>query len=215
MLKKNLIEKIDREAVKRYNKRLKQFGQRARTLGWDTRENQWERFQNATSLINLEGKKILDIGCGFGDLLKFIKEKKIRNSSYWGIDINKELLRIARENHPEAIFRDCNILLDPLKKEAVDVVFALGILNFNLKGRFNNYDYAMELVKRAFSLCKEVLIVDMLSSYRDKNYPKEDFVFYYSPEKMFKFTKTLTSNVVLKHDYKPIPQKEFILFLKK
>ena len=35
---------IERQAIERYSKRLAQFGEDPRTLGWDTRAHQWTRF---------------------------------------------------------------------------------------------------------------------------------------------------------------------------
>lgn len=215
MIKKSIIKKIEEQDNERYSKRLKKLGPVVRALGWDTKENQWKRFESAVSLINLEGKNIVDIGCGFGDFFEFLKERKVKIASYTGIDINEDLLAIAKTRHPNGIFKYSNILLEPPKREIADIGFAFGTLNFNLRRKPNNYEYAREFIKKALGLCKEALLVDMLSSYLDKSYPKEDFVFYYSPEKMLKFAQTLTPNVVLKHDYQPIPQKEFMLCLRK
>jgi len=215
MINKNLVKKIDKETIERYNNRLKKFGPEVRTLGWNTEYNQQKRFESATSLINLKGKSIVDIGCGFGDFLKFIKERKIKTSSFRGIDINEDLLKVARKRYPGIIFENRNILIDLPKKKVADIGFALGVLNFNLKNKPNNYKYAVEFIKSAFTLCKEALVVDMLSNYLDKDYPKEDFVFYYSPERMFKEAKKISPYVILKHDYPPLPQNEFLLILKR
>jgi len=61
---KNLID--------RYSRRFESFGYDPRTLGWD-KGKQMVRFELLTSQIDLRGKRILDIGCGFGDLNIFLK----------------------------------------------------------------------------------------------------------------------------------------------
>jgi len=91
----------------------------------------------------------------------------------------------------------------------------LGVLNLNFHDKVDNYEYTMEFIRKTFSLSKKLLIVDFLSDRLVPNYPKEDFVFYHDPLKMLEFALSLTNNVILKHDYKPIPQKEFMLFLYK
>jgi len=62
---------------------------------------------------------------------------------------------------------------------------------------------------------RELLVVDFLSLQYAPNYPKEDFVFYHDPLKMLEFAFELTPNVLLKHNYAPIPQREFMLYLYK
>jgi len=215
MLDKKTIEQIAHIDNLRYGGRLKTLGPVIRTLGWDTQKNQFKRFESAVSLLDLRGKTIVDIGCGFGDFFDFLKSKKIKVKSYLGIDINQGLLEVANKHCKDGSFKRVNILLNPPKKALADVGFAFGVLNFNLKGKPDNYQYAQDFIKRGFNLCREVFVVDMLSVYLAKSYKKESFVFYYSPEKMFKFAQTLTPNVVLKHDYEAIPQKEFTLYLKK
>ena len=68
------------------------------------------------------------------------------------------------------------------------------------------------LKKRGY---KNLLIVDFLSFKTTSDYKKEDFVFYHKPDEILKFALSLSENVVLKHNYAPIPQKEFMLFIYK
>lgn len=215
MLNKNLIKKTERETIERYDKRLKKVGPVVRALGWDTKANQWKRFESGVALLNLRGKSIVDIGCGFGDFFKFLKEREIKIASYRGIDINNGLLKVAKKTHPNGIFECRNIMLEPPKRKIADIGFAFGVLNFNLKGNPDNYEYAQDFIKRAFSLCREAFVVDMLSSCLDKGYPKEEFVFYYSPERMLEEVMEITPYAILKHDYPPLPQNEFLLILKR
>lgn len=215
MLNKNIIKKIAQQDNERYGCRLRKLGPIVRTLGWDTKKNQWKRFASGIELLDLTGKSIVDIGCGFGDFFEFLKQKNIKISSYIGIDINNGLIAAGQKNHPDGIFKCHNILLDQKIEKLADIGFAFGVFNFNFRGEPDNYEYAQEFIKRAYSLCREVMVVDMLSSCISGDYPKENFVFYYKPEKMLKFALTLTDNVVLKHDNQPIPQKELTLILKR
>lgn len=215
MIKKETLKLVEEKDNQRYGGRLKTLGDQIKTLGWDTKENQWQRFESLVEILDLSGKSIVDIGCGFGDFLTFLQEKKINFSSYLGIDINEDLLLVARKKHPGFNFECLNILLDKPEKLLADVGFAFGVLNLNHKGDPDNYEYAKYFIEKAFSLCAQTLVVDMLSANIDKSYPKEDFVFYYEPKKMLDFALSLTNNVILKHDYPPIPQKELALYLKK
>ncbi len=66
---------FDRLKIAHYHrKRYRQFGKdRARTLGWADKYSQISRFEALCRGLTLDGSSILDIGCGYGDLLAFIE----------------------------------------------------------------------------------------------------------------------------------------------
>jgi ubiquinone/menaquinone biosynthesis C-methylase UbiE len=208
------IRRIDGETCDRYNRRLEEHGPSARAVGWDSEASQWTRFSVAIRGADFNGKTVMDIGCGLADFYRFLKSRGITVGQYIGADVNPRLLAIAQEKFPEAHFEKRNILLAPFSHQVCDVAVMNGVLNFRFQA-VDNYEYAKEMIERAFAACRELLIVDMLSSYLTPDYPPEDFVFYYSPEEMFRFAQTLTSYVSLSHDYPPIPQNEFTLFLRR
>ena len=72
--------------VERYTRRFVEFGYDPRTLGWD-KGKQMLRFGVLTSQIELRGKRILDIGCGFGDLNKLLCERCGDEYRYLGVDL--------------------------------------------------------------------------------------------------------------------------------
>ena len=214
-----ILNKISSQTIKRYSKRYNKLGYNVKTLGWGSDEQQEYRFTQ-TLYANLNQKTILDIGCGFGDYYSFIKKNKIGIKKYIGLDINTDLIDEAKKIHKTdkiTSFKVCNIIDDTSNtdKPKADIGVMLGVLNFNLKNSFNNYDYSKLIIKKAFDMVSHLLIVDFLSEYRTKSYPKEDFVFYHDPVKMFQFALTLSDNIILKHNYMPIPQKEFMLFIYK
>ncbi len=43
------------------------------------------------------------------------------------------------------------------------------------------------MIDSAYQIIKDTLIVDFISTNRDKNYPAEDFIFYHDPLEMFKY----------------------------
>lgn len=211
-----VMRRLEQEMVKRYSERYKIHKYSPKTLGWDTKENMRKRFEAILSTTDFNNKIVLDIGCGFGDLLGTMMEKRIKIKDYIGWDINEDLLAEARRRFPGRRFEKKNILVDPYERAVADVSVMAGLLNLNLKDwGIDNYAYAQEMIRKAFETCTHTLIVDMLSSYTTPTYPKEDFVFYYEPEKMFTFAKSLTNHVVLKNDYAPIPQYEFMLVIRK
>src|SRR5689334_4564083 len=89
--------------VERYNRRLAQFGDDIRSLASGTEERRRVRFQTLCEIGRLEGKRLLDLGCGFGDLLTYLRELDVE-VDYTGYDINPQLIDVARGKFPGARF---------------------------------------------------------------------------------------------------------------
>jgi ubiquinone/menaquinone biosynthesis C-methylase UbiE len=201
--------------VDRYSTRLREFGVDPRALGWDRKENQNARFAAAAGAVSFVGRSVLDIGCGLADFGDFLHADTARApGSYSGIDINSDLIEVCRQRRPTDTFEVRNILSQPYGEEHCDIVTMFGLLNLRFT-EFSNEEYARELIAEAFRICGEALIVDMLSAKIDAAYPPEDFVYYYQPMAMLDFALGLTPHVTLLHDYPSIPQREFMLVLRK
>ncbi len=196
------------------------MGYDVKTLGWGTTEQQLFRFNEALNGIDFTNiKSVLDIGCGFGDLLAMMIDWNVQLDKYIGWDINPDLINEAQKiwkgNKVLSEFKVVNIAEANLENEIADAGVMLGVLNLNFKEKYDNYTYSELFIKKAFKCVKKLLVVDFLSEQTTDTYPKEDFVFYHNPARMLEFAFTLTPNVVLKHNYQPIPQKEFMLYLYK
>jgi SAM-dependent methyltransferase len=215
----DIIDDISKRMISRYSERYKKLGYDVKTLGWGSKEQQFARFaQIVSSDVDFADKSLLDIGCGFGDLANFLAKGNIRFSNYLGWDLNPDLVNEARtiwKDQGQVSFDVKNIAAIEESKPVADIGIMLGVLNLNFRNEIDNYDYARRLVSSAFKLVKECLIVDFLSAKLSPDYAKEDFVFYYEPALILDFALTLSSNVELKHNYAPIPQKEFMIFIYK
>ncbi|OHE57879.1 MAG: hypothetical protein A2Z47_06235 [Thermodesulfovibrio sp. RBG_19FT_COMBO_42_12] len=165
-----------------YNRHLKDFGDAPQAVRW-TREGQLCRYETLLEIAgNLSGKRILDFGCGKGDLYGFIKEKGI-TINYCGIDINENLLELAKSKYPEAEF----ILIDIEEKEFeqdFDVIFVCGVFNLRVGG----IEESMKnVLKKLFRLCKEALHVNLLTYYVAQRSVE---LFYVKPEDILHFAIT-------------------------
>ena len=213
------LKEISKSMIERYSNRYRELGYDIKTLGWGSEDQQHYRFtQTLQTGLDLNGKEILDIGCGFGDYSNFLVDSNISFSSYLGVDINSDLINEAKFRHNNISDRDFCVLdltKNPKQKPMADIGIMLGLLNLNLKGDMDNYEYSFNMIKNAFSLVTETLIVDFISTRKNSEYPAEDFIFYHDPVRVLEFANSLTDNFSLKHDYLPVPQKEFMLFLHK
>ncbi len=215
---RNSLDDLAIQTRERYSARYASLGRHIRTLGWGSEAQQQIRFTHTL----LPGEdytqlSILDIGCGFGDYLTFLKSQGLSPAAYTGWDLNPDLLREAKALHPNSpniTFAEENLLSRTSASPPVaDVGVMLGLLNFNWKERYDNATYTREALQKAFSLVRKTLIVDFLSNRITPSYPREDFVYYHDPVEMLSYALELTNRVVLKQDYPPIPQREFMLIL--
>ncbi len=213
MIEEKDLSKVETNAIERYSNRYKKLGVSPRSLGWGCKEDQLERFRVIEEQCNLKGKTIMDIGCGFSDLLTYLNERKI-NVNYIGVDIVLDFIKYSKKQFPKHQFFNLNIMTRSKELPKADILISLGVINFKLDF-IQNFDYSKLFITKAFELTKKILIVDFLSNYRTLDYQKEDFVYYHSPEKIFEFAMTLTNNVRIIHNYSPIPQKEFMVILEK
>jgi ubiquinone/menaquinone biosynthesis C-methylase UbiE len=215
MIERRFLPALDERMVDRYSTRFRQFGADPRTLGWDRRESQAVRFASAARAVSFGGRSVLDIGCGLADFGDFLyRNPALAPSKYSGIDINPDLIEVCCQRHPSGSFEVRNVLRQPYGEERWDVVTMFGLLNLRFT-EFSNEEYAREFIAEAFRICGEALVVDMLSARTDAAYMPEDFVYYYQPTAMLDFALSLTPHVMLLHDYPSIPQREFMLVLRK
>jgi SAM-dependent methyltransferase len=203
--KKGTFSKATQRVAEFYSELYKKHGYSLETLT-APKGGQDARFKAKFEIGNLHNTKILDVGCGFGNMLDYLQAWNI-NTQYTGIDICSELLETAKKRHPGADFRLLNILEEDVQ-ERWDWVFLVGALNDQPKSE-DWWDYVQEMIKRMFDLCTKGVAVDFLSSYVD--YQKEN-AFHASPEKVFAFAKSLTKRVALRHDYMAY---EFTVYLYK
>lgn len=208
------LEDIFSSTISRYSERYKKLGRDVRTLGWGSEQQQHYRFLQAQRVMPIKGKRILDIGCGFGDFLSCCRIEGICPEDYIGWDINPDLIAEASQQHPDSTFDIVNLAEMEVMEPVAEVGVMLGVLNLNFKNSYDNLEFSKMMIDKAFSAVSETLVVDFLSSYKTATYPSEDFVFYHDPANMLNFGLSLTPNVSLFHDYLPIPQKEFMMVLK-
>src|SRR5262245_23494284 len=94
------------ETIERYSRRLRRFGATPAALGW-TKPKQRLRYRILLdywlSTMTTQPIKLLDFGCGFGDLLGYACEHGVA-LDYVGVDINEDLIAVARQRYPQGRF---------------------------------------------------------------------------------------------------------------
>lgn len=191
--------------IERYTKRYNEYGYSPKSLGWD-KGKQDIRFDILTSFYNFENKNILDIGCGFGDLNKTLKQKT-KKYFYTGVELVEPLYLEAKKHYvgKHIHFENQNILeFNSIK--LFDYAISSGIFNHKTS-ELNNYVFIEEVIVKALSMCRDGIAFDFLSDKVDYQY---NYTFHSSPEKVLSIAYKYSRNVVLRNDYMPF---EFALFI--
>jgi len=200
------MQKINYENINSfYSERYKEYGYSPKSLGWD-KGKQNVRFDILTSQYDFQGKSLLDIGCGFGDLSMYL-DRKYTSYKYFGIDLLKDFIREARERNSQYYKRFENAdILDFTPRQNYDFAVASGTFNLSLQD-IDNYEYLNLVFEKTFAICNDGFAFDFLSDKVD--YQLNDS-FHYAPEKVLELAYKYSRNIVLRNDYMPF---EFAIFL--
>ncbi|MFA5724236.1 MAG: methyltransferase domain-containing protein [Candidatus Pacearchaeota archaeon] len=152
------FDKSEKDYVIQHENRLQRLGPSTNVV-WSSPEVQKFRFTELLKLGDFTDKKILDIGCGFGSFLDFIKEHGQIPERYIGIDLSEKMLEESRKQHPEEFFELRNVRVDPFDTDVFDYGIASGIF----ANDHNNWDdHVIEILKSILNSCKLGIGVNFL-----------------------------------------------------
>jgi len=176
---------------------------------WKGKGKTWLRFQILTEIDDLNNKIILDFGCGNGLLLDFLRERNM-NCEYYGWDISKRMIEVAKKRHPEAKFKVCNIIREELSAydKFFDYVLVSGLFYIKVDAEPEVHEaWIKNILLKLWPLCREGVAVNFLTEYVDW---KEKNLYYCPIGDIMPFcVKNLSRWLVIRHDY---PLYEFTIY---
>lgn len=180
-----------------YNERLGRFGNHHKTVGWGSAEDQALRFEVLCRGLSLEGRRILDVGCGLGDFVPWARQKFGDSFSYHGIDVAADLVERARELHgDEGRTFSAGLLEDRVGEgEYFDFVICSGTFSLRMN---DNWGSMRKVFRFAWERTEGVLAANFLSTHVDYQLDKD---FHFDPREVFSFARDMTPYVTLYHDY--------------
>ncbi len=152
-MKKEYAEIILKKTKENYNLTAEDFSR--------TRQTVWEELKFLFDYAE-NNDKILDLGCGNGRCLDFLKDKKI---DYTGIDNSEELIKIARKKYPQINFQVADALKLPFPDNSFDKVYSIAVLHHIPSGELR-----VQFLKEAKRVLKPggVLILTVWKFHRKK-----------------------------------------------
>ena len=151
------MEKVHLElAREHYQSLYQQYGVDEKSLGW-TKNKQDIRFEQLMRYIQGESVSILDVGCGFGDLYRYLREtKKPKQIDYCGIDIMAPFIQEAQRRYAQETARFYHCSLSELKEETVyDWVVECGMFGTRItESEQEMYSYIEDTMQKSFQLAR-------------------------------------------------------------
>jgi SAM-dependent methyltransferase len=181
---------------------LQIHGPNWRGLGWQSRHNQERRFAVLLEVGPVSGTRVLDVGCGVGDLYGYMLRKGIR-AQYTGVDILPEMVAHARERYPDAQF-EVGDALQGLGPERFDYVLCSGAFNVNFG---SNQTAVQKILPELLACSTRGVAINFLST---RARERDTILYNYDPEAMLAFCRTLTPHVRLVEGYL---SNDFTLYL--
>lgn len=185
-----------------YEQSLKEYGEGPKALLWWDYRSMAIRFRELIKGVPLDGRSVLDAGCGMGDLLPYLYAKST-SFRYLGVDINRGFIEIAKKRYEGHNFK----VADPFKHRVgdFDVVLSSGVMNGNYDGWLER---RKKMIKSLWAQTNQVLAFNMAGGL--KPIPNDSLIAYADAEVMSDFCKTLSDKVILNTDYL---QKDFTIVM--
>jgi len=153
--------------------------------------------------LDLDGKNVLDLGCGTGTMLKIAVEKF--NSNAFGVDLIRLNIRQAKKNVPSGNFYRGD-LIDYLDKgdNKFDLVILYGVIGcFDLRKQRSIVDRILKLLNPGGMLWIGANLYDNFD-YKFQTYPvPNDFYGKYKSMNEIIFEEVIEEELFGKHKYEP------------
>jgi SAM-dependent methyltransferase len=180
-----------------FDERVKQWNLDVRGADWGGRQSQYLRFGVLAEVAPLNGARILDVGCGTGEFLEYLRGCGL-SVDYTGIDIAPAAVAVARERFADATFVEGSVLdLERHFEQPFDHVFTSGIFTRRLH---DGRGFVETTVTSMFALCRRSVSFNCLSAWADRIEGDE---FHLDPADAIAVGRKLTKRLILRHDYHP------------
>ena len=164
-------------------------------LDWENQESQFCRFEVLLRRVSVAGKRLLDVGCGVGDLCAYLEAKGI-STDYTGVDILDRMVTEARRRCRAGLFLRADLLKEhPFAPQSFDVAFCSGIFNLETG---DNQVLLEAFLRRLASLARESVVLNLLSvasPHKNRRYR------YFDPEEVLALAGTYYPSAEIDQGY--------------
>ena len=180
-----------------YQKLFSEHGAGHQAVQWSSRETQHERFSVLCEVVG-PSDRIIDLGCGLGELLTWLRGERGFAGQYLGLDLVPEFVKHARERFASdalASFAEFDVASGTLPSD-YDVVLLSGMFNNQMS---DNWGFLTGTLEKMYRAARARVAFNALSTYVDYQSPG---LFYADPLRVFDFCRQkLGARVDLRHAY--------------
>ena len=181
--------------AKHYGDLVTRHGDAAEGAQYADRDSQEKRMEVLCEIGVTKHSKVLDFGCGTGQMLSVLKRLNGFEGEYVGYDISPEAIDLARKTHPDGRFEVRDVLSNP-SDEQFDFVLLSGVFNNAMS---DNRRFFEAVSRRLMAQAQKGYAFNMLSRFVDYF---DGGLYYEDPLEAFRFCKEeLSPCVTLRHDY--------------
>ena len=194
----------DNSLIAHYRALLDYYGPGHRAVQWSSVDAQIRRFGVLCEVVE-SSASVMDVGCGLGALLRFLRDERGFTGRYLGLDFVPEFIEHAsRQNidDPHASFQRFDARFEGFPR-GYDTIVISGVFNNLVNDRASHLEWVHRTVERAFSAAAVAVAFNSLSTAVDQ-YERE--LFFSDPGEMFTWcAERLTRKLKLRHDYNAPP----------
>ncbi|MBE1237287.1 class I SAM-dependent methyltransferase [Phaeovibrio sulfidiphilus] len=218
------MDEDDRRVVGLYTGLVKAHGHSHRALDWTSTESQTGRFRVLSDIGFAGGDSVLDVGCGLGDFLAWMRDNDLSDVRYTGVDMTPAMIDQCRTRFPGERFFVANILESrmPFRERRFDWVVASGIFAHRKE---EPWDYMKTAIARMMDLAGKGVAFNSQSTLAGQ--PQYWTLFHADPEETLAYCQSFGWETRLFHtpdrtdftvymyrpaDSEPPPRRRFSLF---
>lgn len=144
--------------------------------------------------------RLLDVGCGAGHFLEFLRNKKDLELQYIGLDISETFVSHCRKKFPDHEFLVGDLLSDGFRAPISDYSILNGVFT-EKRGMDEDtmFDFFTGMLVNVFSASERGIAFNVMS--KNVDWERDD-LFHLSIDKLTHFlTKNLSRHFVIRNDY--------------
>ena len=151
------------------------------------------------------GTSVMDVGCGLGDLLGFLRRERGFMGQYLGLDFVPEFIEHARHRYlrvPRAQFQEFDARFEGFP-HGYDAILISGAFNNLMTDASEHLEWIRDTLERTYCAARAVVAFNGLSTAVERLEPD---LFYSNPGEMVSWClQHLTRKIRLRHDYNAPP----------
>ncbi|PIF03668.1 MAG: hypothetical protein CSA86_05110 [Arcobacter sp.] len=153
-----------------YAESIHEYGVCAQGVRWNSKYSQYKRFETITKRIkkNITTSTLIDVGCGFGEYLHYLKTNKKIPYDYVGLDCEKDMINICKKRFPNEKFYLKDILVDELFY--ADYLISSGALNIL------NYEQIEIFIAKCYKYSNKAFVFNALKDLTFNNIKQNEII---------------------------------------